>query len=75
MRVTATVTRDGSRYYAQCREVDRAGEGATLDEAVASLKEALREYFGEVPAVAPPPEPRHDEIEIVVVEVPAKIQR
>ena len=75
MRVTATVTREGSRYFAQCREVDRAGEGATMDEAIQSLRDALTEYFDEVPAVAPPEGPSHDPIEIVVVEVPAKIER
>ena len=52
---------------AQCEEVDRTGEGSTPDEAVASLRQALEEYF-DVQAVAPPPNARPpDPIEIVIV--------
>jgi hypothetical protein len=66
MRLTATVRRVGTRFYAQCKEVDRAGEGRTPDEALANLRAALEEYYGEVPAVAPPPHPEIEPIEIVV---------
>jgi len=70
VKFSAVVTLDGKRWLAQCEEVDRAGEGATPEEAVASLRTALREYFGHAEAVAPPEEEAQEEIEIVVVDGP-----
>jgi predicted RNase H-like HicB family nuclease len=67
MKVSAVVSQVGNRWLAQCEEVDRAGEGATREEAIASLREALHEYFGHTEAVAPPAEKPHEAIEIVVV--------
>jgi hypothetical protein len=66
MKLSATVRRVGTRFYAQCKEVDRAGEGATPEEAVANLRTALEEYYREVEAVAPPPDSEIEPIEIVV---------
>jgi hypothetical protein len=48
-------------------EVDRMGEGATESEALANLKSALDDYYGQAPAVAPPSHPNIEPIEIVVV--------
>ncbi|HZU83724.1 MAG TPA: hypothetical protein VE987_12440 [Polyangiaceae bacterium] len=67
MKVSAVVSKVGARWLAQCEEVDRAGEGATADEALASLRQALEEYFGSAEAVAPPPDRPREPIEIVVV--------
>lgn len=73
MRVSAVITMEGSRYLAQCVEVDRMGEGATEEQAVASLRESLEEYYREVPAVAPPEHPEIEPIEIVITERPAHV--
>jgi predicted RNase H-like HicB family nuclease len=69
MRVSAVLTQDDDVWLAYCEEVDRTGEGRTADEAVASLREALREYF-DVEAVAPPKDPPDQAIEIIVVDSP-----
>ena len=67
MKVSATLTEMPESWVAQCEEIDRTGEGRTADEAVASLRQALKEYF-DVQAVAPPPDARPPEpIEIVIV--------
>jgi hypothetical protein len=70
MRVAAMLSQVGDRWLAQCEEVDRAGEGRTAEEAIASLREALEEYFGHAEAVAPPAQPPRESIEIVVVDAP-----
>jgi predicted RNase H-like HicB family nuclease len=73
MRVTAVLTQADGQWLAQCEEVDRAGEGRTPDEALASLREALRDYFSEAQAVAPPPDgerPPPESIEIIVTDDP-----
>jgi hypothetical protein len=76
MKVSAVLTQTAGRWVAQCEEVDRSGEGTTADEAVACLREALRDYF-DVEAVAPPPEPVREAIEIVVLDASpeAKVTR
>lgn len=38
---TATVWREGDWYVSQCLEVDVASQGATEEEALANLREAL----------------------------------
>jgi predicted RNase H-like HicB family nuclease len=70
MKVAAILSRVGEEWIAQCEEVDRAGEGATPEEALASLRLALEEYFGHAEAIAPPPEQPHEPIEIVVIDSP-----
>lgn len=70
MRVTAIVSRTHEGWLAQCEEVECAGEGATSDEALAELRVALDEYFGQAEAVAPPPDAPREAIEIVVVDSP-----
>ena len=69
MKVSAVLTHADDVWLAHCEEVDRTGEGRTADEAVASLREALREYF-DVEAVAPPTEAPKPAIEIVIVDSP-----
>ena len=46
---TAAVQQEGNGFVAQCLEVDVASQGATLDEAVANLREALELYFEDTP--------------------------
>jgi predicted RNase H-like HicB family nuclease len=56
MRLTAAVTVQGNWHVAQCLEVDVASQGETLEESLASLKEALELYFEDshdAPASAP----------------------
>ena len=52
MRFTAAVTREDPFYVARCLEVEVASQGATVEEALANLKEALELYFED----AAPPE-------------------
>ncbi len=69
MKVTAVLTQTGERWIAHCEQVDRAGEGSTPALAVASLRQALRDYFGHPEAVAPPIDPpATEEIEIELVD-------
>jgi hypothetical protein len=68
MKVSAVLSRAGGGWLAQCEEVDRAGEGATDEEAVASLREALHDYFGKAEAVGPPAQPVAEALEIVVLD-------
>jgi hypothetical protein len=69
MKVSAVLTEASGTWIAECEEVDRTGEGRTPDEAIASLREALVEYFA-VEAVAPPPDAVAEPIEIVVLDAP-----
>jgi|GEM_PF-2294699 len=74
MKVSAVVSLvEGRRWLAQCEEVDRAGEGDTPEQAVASLREALEEYFGQAEAIAPPSQPPREPIEIVIVDAPSGV--
>ena len=73
MKVTAVLTQADGAWLAECEEVDRAGEGRTPDEALASLRDALKDYFNETQAVAPPPDGERappESIEIVVIDDP-----
>jgi predicted RNase H-like HicB family nuclease len=48
--MTAAVTLEGALYVAQCLDVDVASQGATVDEALDNLREALELRFaGEAP--------------------------
>jgi predicted RNase H-like HicB family nuclease len=69
MKVSAVLTQADGVWLAECEEVDRTGEGKTPDEAVASLRQALEEYF-EVEAVAPPADAAPEAIEIVILDPP-----
>lgn len=59
----ATVWREGVRYIAQCLEVDVASQGATEEEALANLNEALELHF--TPPIATiAPQVRQVEVEV-----------
>ena len=49
MQFTAAVTHEPPWYVARCLEVEVASQGATVDEALANLKEALELYFEDTP--------------------------
>jgi hypothetical protein len=71
MKVAAIVSCVRGEWLAQCEEVDLAGTGATREEAIASLRGALEEYFRHAEAVAPPEELPRESIEIVVLDGPS----
>jgi predicted RNase H-like HicB family nuclease len=45
MQFTAAVTHEGNWHVARCLEVEVTSQGATVDEALANLHEALELYF------------------------------
>jgi predicted RNase H-like HicB family nuclease len=45
--LTAVVHREGNWFVAECPELGTVSQGATLDEAVANLKEATELYLEE----------------------------
>ena len=59
----ATVWREGDWYVSQCLEVDVASQGATEEEALENLKEALALHF-EPPRATRPPKVRMIEVEV-----------
>jgi hypothetical protein len=71
VKVSAVVSHVQDRWLAECEEVDLAGEGSTPDEALASLRSALEEYFGHAEAVAPPSAASSEPIEIVIIGGPS----
>src|SRR5260370_39377638 len=62
----ATVWREGNWYVSQCLELDVASQGATEEEALENLKEALQLHF-EPPQASRPPKVRTIEVEIGAV--------
>ncbi len=44
-KFTASVSKEGNWFVAQCLEVDVASQGETEDEALANLREALELHF------------------------------
>jgi predicted RNase H-like HicB family nuclease len=59
----ATVWREGSWYVSQCLEIDVASQGATEEEALENLREALELHF-EPPQATRPPKLRTVEVEV-----------
>lgn len=59
----ATVWREGAWYVSQCLEVDVASQGATEEEAIENLREALELHF-EPPHATRPPKVRTIEVEV-----------
>lgn len=45
MDFTATVTREGDGFVAQCLEVDVASQGDSVEDAMRNLREALELHF------------------------------
>lgn len=62
-RFTASIWREGEWFVAQCLEVDVASQGASEDEALANLREALELHF-EPPRATVEPRVRAVEVEI-----------
>lgn len=62
-KFTAHLWKEGALWVAQCLEVDVASQGATEEEALANLKEALELYF-EPPTPTQVPQVREVEVEI-----------
>ena len=58
-----TVWREGDWHVSQCLEVDVASQGATEEEALGNLKEALALHF-EPPQATRPPKVRMIEVEV-----------
>lgn len=54
---TATITKEGRWFIAQCLEIDVASQGRSEELALANLKEALELYF--MPPVATSPSKIH----------------
>ena len=50
----ATVWREGNWYVSQCLEIDIASQGATEEEALDNLREALELHFEPPQATRPP---------------------
>ncbi|MBI2574626.1 type II toxin-antitoxin system HicB family antitoxin [Candidatus Woesearchaeota archaeon] len=44
---TAVIQKDEDMYVARCPEVGTVSQGATIDEAIANLKEAIELYLEE----------------------------
>ena len=59
----ATVWREGNWYVSQCLEIVIASQGATEDEALENLREALELHFG------PPQATRPSKVRTIEVEV------
>ncbi len=59
----ATVWQEGDWHVSQCLEVDVASQGATEDEALDNLKEALTLHF-DPPQATRPPKVRVIEVEV-----------
>jgi predicted RNase H-like HicB family nuclease len=55
LHLTAAITREGEWYVARCLDVEVASQGASVEDAMANLREALELYFEDQPA---PEEPR-----------------
>ncbi len=61
--LTASVSKDGDWYVAQCLEVDVASQGETVEDALANLREAIELHF-EPPTATIVPEIRPIEVEV-----------
>jgi predicted RNase H-like HicB family nuclease len=59
----ATVWREGNWYVSQCLEIDIASQGATEDEALENLRDALELHF-EPPQATRAPKLRTVEVEV-----------
>lgn len=59
----ATVWREGNWFVSQCLEIDVASQGATEEEALENLKQALELHF-EPPRASRAPKVRMIEVEV-----------
>ena len=49
MRLTAAITHEGDWFVARCLDVEVTSQGETVEEALASLRQALEVYFEDAP--------------------------
>ncbi len=49
MRLTAAITHEPPWYVSRCLDVEVASQGASREEALAHLREALELYFEDTP--------------------------
>ena len=75
MTFSVRISKVSAGWLAECEEVDRAGEGATPAEALASLRAGLEDYFGQAEAVAPPAQEAREPIELIVIDGPPDVTR
>jgi predicted RNase H-like HicB family nuclease len=50
--LTAVIRKEADLYVAECPEVGTASQGATIEEAIANLREATELYLEEFPMTA-----------------------
>lgn len=62
MNFTYRIVEDDGRFVAECVESEAQGEGKTVDDAVASLKESLHVRMFRPDAIAPPEQEPHEKI-------------
>ena len=67
-QVTAVIEREGNGFVALCPELDIAGQGESVDEARANLREAL-ELFFETASESEIQDRFHGEVYVTQVEV------
>jgi predicted RNase H-like HicB family nuclease len=72
---STTITREDGLYVARCVELELDGEGATPEEAKASLERALLEHFRDVEAMAPPARSELPSIDLEVVKATPSSRR
>ena len=68
MKLHYRLIKDANGFLAECGESDAMGEGKTAKDAVASLKTLLEERMFRPDAVAPPPETKDANIELVLAD-------
>lgn len=71
MKLTYRLQKTASGWYAECVESDAAGEGATEEEALQSLRTSIEERMFRPDAVAPPPEIERSVVELELAAEPA----
>ncbi len=54
-KLTAIIYTEDDMYIAECPEVGTVDQGATIEEAIANLKEATRLYLEECPLIETTP--------------------
>jgi predicted RNase H-like HicB family nuclease len=62
-RFTATITRDGDWFVAQCLEIDVASQGESEEDALQNLREAIELHF-ETPVAEAYPQVKTIEVEL-----------
>lgn len=50
LQLTAAITHEGERYVARCLQVEVTSQGATIEESLENLREALELHFEDAPA-------------------------